>query len=135
MQRLGDVGDTIVEVLIVIAVVGLILAGAFVSSNRSTQVTRTAQERGEALKVAETQLERIKIAKATGAPTLATSGTFCFDISGAYFASTTCSISPLGLEYRATVTAVSLNRYSVRVEWDALAGASTNKVQLDYNVE
>ena len=53
-------GDTMVEVLIAIAVVSLILGGAYVTTNRSLQATRAAQERSTALKLAESQIERLK---------------------------------------------------------------------------
>lgn len=53
-------GDTIVEVLIAIAVISLILGGAYVTTNRSLQATRAAQERAVALKLAESQIERVK---------------------------------------------------------------------------
>lgn len=53
-------GDTMVEVLIAIAVVSLILGGAYVTTNKSLQATRAAQERSIALKLAESQLERVK---------------------------------------------------------------------------
>ena len=53
-------GDTLVEVLIAIAVVSLILGGAYVTTNRSLYATRAAQERGNALKLAESQIEQLK---------------------------------------------------------------------------
>lgn len=53
-------GDTLVEVLVAIAVVTLVLSGAYVVTNRSVQETRSAQERGNALKNAESQLEQLK---------------------------------------------------------------------------
>lgn len=53
-------GDTMVEVLIAIAVVSLILGGAYVTTNKSLQATRAAQERSVALKLAESQIERLK---------------------------------------------------------------------------
>lgn len=59
-RPLNQRGDTIVEVLISIAVVSMILGGAFVLTNRSLQATRSAQERGNAMKVIEAQLESIK---------------------------------------------------------------------------
>jgi type II secretory pathway pseudopilin PulG len=59
-QLLNQRGDTIVEVLISIAVVSMILGGAFVLTNRSLQATRGAQERGNAMKVIEAQLESVK---------------------------------------------------------------------------
>ncbi len=60
MNKLRFRGDTIIEVLISITVVSVILGGAYASSNRSLSATRQAQERGESLKLAEAQLERLK---------------------------------------------------------------------------
>ncbi len=67
-------GDTMVEVLISIAVVSLILSGAYVTTNRSLQATRGAQERAIALKLAESQIERIKGLMATPAGAAALQG-------------------------------------------------------------
>ena len=53
-------GDTIVEVLLAMAVVGLVLGVAYGITNRSVAIGRSAQERSEALKLAETQLELLK---------------------------------------------------------------------------
>lgn len=53
-------GDTIVEVLIAIAVISLILGGAYVTTNTSLRATRSAQERGNALKLVESQVEQLK---------------------------------------------------------------------------
>ena len=60
MKTLSQAGDTIVEVLIAIAVTSMVLTGAFVSTRQSTLGTRKSQERVEALKVAEEQLERLR---------------------------------------------------------------------------
>lgn len=57
---LRERGDTIVEVLIAIAVVSLILGGAYVTTNKSLLATRAAEERGNALKLAESQVEQLK---------------------------------------------------------------------------
>lgn len=53
-------GDTILEVLIVMAVLSLVLTVSLAITNRSTQGNRQAQERGEAFKRAESQLELLK---------------------------------------------------------------------------
>lgn len=53
-------GDTIVEVLVALAIIGMVLAAAYTTANRSIQITRQSQERTEAVKVAENQLEVIK---------------------------------------------------------------------------
>jgi prepilin-type N-terminal cleavage/methylation domain-containing protein len=75
-------GDTIVEVLIAIAVISLVLGGAYVTTNRSLQATRAAQERSIALKLAESQLERIKGLAASDPPALfGAPSPFCIDSS------------------------------------------------------
>lgn len=50
-------GDTIVEVLLAMSVVGIVLGAAFGIANRSIALGQDAQERTEALKIAESQLE------------------------------------------------------------------------------
>lgn len=53
-------GDTIVEVLLAVAALSLVLTASYVLANRSSQGIRQAQERSEALKHTETQLEWLK---------------------------------------------------------------------------
>ncbi len=53
-------GDTIIEVMLAMVVVGMVLGVSYGIANRSVIVGRDAQERTEALKHAETQLELIK---------------------------------------------------------------------------
>jgi type II secretory pathway pseudopilin PulG len=55
-------GDTIVEVLIAMAVLGLVLTSAFAISNRSYATGISARERSEALEIAESQLELLRVA-------------------------------------------------------------------------
>lgn len=125
-------GDTIVEVLIAIAVVSLVLAGAFVSSNRSLKATRTAQERGEALKLAESQVEQIKLAADN--KTLDVFGVSNFCIGASPYTSPPCT-SSAGVAYKTTVIHTSGSHdFVVQVTWDALAGG-TNNVELDYRAQ
>lgn len=53
-------GDTIIEVLFAMSIVGIVLGSAFGMMNLATKTGRSAQERTEALKVAESQLELLK---------------------------------------------------------------------------
>src|SRR5262245_14367511 len=78
-------GDTIVEVLIAIAVAGVVLAGAYVTSNRSLAATRAAQERSNALKLAEAQMEKIKsLAISNPTALFAVSSAFCVSQTAPY---------------------------------------------------
>ncbi len=74
-------GDTIVEVLIAMAVIGIMLGAAFGIANRSLATGRAAQERTEALKIAETQLELLKAYSKAGISFPDFSGTddFCIN--------------------------------------------------------
>jgi prepilin-type N-terminal cleavage/methylation domain-containing protein len=54
-------GDTIVEVMIALAIIGSVIAMAYATTTRSLRVGRQAQERGEALKLVEGQIEALKI--------------------------------------------------------------------------
>jgi len=60
LAKLTQRGDTIVEVLISIALISLVLTSAYVTTHRSSQGIRDSQEHAEALKLVEAQLEQIR---------------------------------------------------------------------------
>ncbi len=76
-QKRKSAGDTIVEVLIAIAVISFVLAGAYSISIRSTGGVRDAQEHSEALKVASTQVEWLR-----GHNGLPNDGSTCYNQGG-----------------------------------------------------
>ena len=53
-------GDTIVEVMLALAILGLVLGGAYIVTNQSTLNERRAQERNIALQLAQGQIESMK---------------------------------------------------------------------------
>lgn len=53
-------GDTIIEVLIAVMVVGLAITISYAIANRSLRISRRAQERSEATKLAAGQIEQLK---------------------------------------------------------------------------
>lgn len=59
-RRLTQLGDTIVEVLICMAIAGLALGLAYGTTRRSLNQIREAEERQEAVKLAEEQIERLQ---------------------------------------------------------------------------
>src|SRR6056297_1097853 len=73
-------GDTIIEVMLAMSVIALVLGSSYAIANRSTRIGREAQERTEALKEVETQVERLKtVASLNGNPLVdfPTEGAFC----------------------------------------------------------
>jgi type II secretory pathway pseudopilin PulG len=79
-------GDTIVEVLIAIVILSLILTGAYVTSNDSLRNIRDAQERIQALGIAQSQAEDLRaesndvfIPSGNNLSYLSPPTSFCFD--------------------------------------------------------
>ena len=60
LKRLSQTGDTIVEVLVAIAVAGAVLGGAYSLINANVKSNQLAQERSNAVKIAESQVERLR---------------------------------------------------------------------------
>lgn len=78
--RSNQRGDTIMEVLISVAVLSLVLTSSFALANRSTQGNRQAAERSEALKIAQAEMEKLKLYLSTPDATLPAAGSyFCMN--------------------------------------------------------
>lgn len=58
--KLKNRGDTIIEVLLALSVLGTIIGGGYSVATRSLNGVRISQERSEATKIAEGQLEALK---------------------------------------------------------------------------
>jgi hypothetical protein len=71
--------------LICMAVISLVLGGAYVTSRRSQIAVRDSQEHGEALKLLESQIEQLRsdAANATTSSDIFQSGQFCMSQQGA----------------------------------------------------
>lgn len=72
-------GDTIIEVMIAMAIIGLVISMSYATAQRSLKTGQAAQERIEALKVAESQVETLKAMRTlTTVPTIFTApDSFC----------------------------------------------------------
>lgn len=147
-KRLGrECGDTMVEVLIAIAVVSLILGGAYVTTNRSLLATRAAQERSIALKLAEGQLEQLKGIASDPARTKLIFGTtapdpFCISPTGDPVSTTpitNCQFGPGGGPAMAEpIFSISIDRtgssFVLDETWSDVTGQVTDRLQLRYRV-
>lgn len=71
-------GDTIMEVLIAVAVLSLVLSAAFALANQSSQANTQAGERSESAKITESQIEQLKsFIGESAAPVIPADGYFC----------------------------------------------------------
>lgn len=135
-------GDTMVEVLIAIAVVALVLGGAYVTTNRSLQATRAAEERAVALKLAESQIERVKglLAADPGSVTGATSP-FCVSSASNLpvpASDADCAVGangdPSSAEpvYHLSIAKPTANDFVLTVQWFNVSGQGQDSLQLRY---
>jgi type II secretory pathway pseudopilin PulG len=140
--RLNNRGDTIVEVLIAIAVVSAVLGGAFAASRRSLLGARTSQERGEAVKFVEGQLESLKSAlddRSRASTIFALAGSFCLDDSLDVVTdinNAACRKGPDG-RYRLAVTSVAIpdttgKEFRASATWDKIGGGPQERVEIVY---
>lgn len=152
-------GDTIVEVLVAMAVVGVILAGAFVTINRNIRNVRGAQERGEALQSLQGQLEGLRSAT-TSVQGLAVGTAFCMnsatppapitgftggipanqDADGFGEYPSGCNINTNEPIYHISIvktshdTSSNTDVYILRIRWLAVDFAGNDEVELEYKI-
>jgi Tfp pilus assembly protein PilV len=140
-------GDTIVEVLISITVVSLILGSAYVTTNKSLQSTRASQERSNALKLAESQVEQLKGAvanAATSATVMGAIGPFCIYANAGTLNVVTlpdinCVVSTSGVatntepKFNVSITR-SGNDFTIKDTWNNINGKSVDQVTIKYRV-
>jgi Tfp pilus assembly protein PilV len=114
-------GDTIVEVLISIVILALVLSGAYHTANASLNNVTDAQERTQALDVAQNQVEdlRANASLAAFAPYTVLNKVFCFDSTN-----TATTYDPL--ENPITGPCVIQSRYTVKITTTATPSAPSN---------
>lgn len=142
-------GDTLVEVMIAIVIVSTVLGGAYVVSNHSLQATRSAQERSNALKLGEAQIEQLKSLIATDSTQIygATvpikfclgsdaTGTHVYDVSVAA-QKLKCTVDSTGAAtasqpaYTLLITRTG-NDFKLLENWEDVSGRFINSLQLNY---
>ena len=151
MKLFERAGDTIVEVMMSIAVVGAVLGAAYVAVNRAAQNNQQAAEHAEALGYAQAQVEQIaNVVNGTTPGTLYSTSTtlHCFnpngsgvlyDIAGTTLTATSAYPSQcnkglgaagffsVGFQY---VPATSV--FKVSVFWPSATGSGVDQVTLEY---
>ena len=141
---LSERGDTLVEVMLSIAVVGMVIGLSYSTANRAVKTGRAAQEQTEALKLAQTQLERLKSVAESAPASVFTSGVYCIDAglvvvpassTAAYTAR--CKGQGGGQLYEQSLqyVAASNDTFTARVTWvPATTIAATNTVSVSYRL-
>lgn len=151
LSALSQKGDTIVEVLIAMAIAALVLGSSYAVANRSMANTRQAQEHSEATEIANEQVEAIATLSAAGNTDMSNNTPVynCIAVVGvslqvvaqnavsnprgdtSNYSSQCVRTSAAG--YRTAFRYIALTRsYEVIVTWDAVATGEQNSVIMTY---
>lgn len=124
MKKLTGNGETIVEVLLAVALVGGALTGAYYLLNRSYRQSQAAVERVAATKAAESRVEILRTVSPSILNALSNGHIFCLTSAGS-IALTTDSSCIIDGKYTVTITK-GLPVYSIKAEWNGLLAPKEN---------
>jgi type II secretory pathway pseudopilin PulG len=151
-SRLNSAGDTIVEVLIVLAILSLAFSISSATANKGLSQSRNAEEHAQALGILKSQLEQLRTA-ITQNTTLPASGPFCMTSSNS-----TQSFSPpysavvgnaqgdtlqtppypalctQDVYYSSIVLLPTSDTYELRVRWDGVGGLGRQQELMVYRI-
>lgn len=137
-------GDTIVEVLISMAVLGGALGISYTVANNTLNQSRDAQERTQVVNLLDAQLEQLRaIASLPNTPVFTFTGAACFDSSGAMhsvpnvsnFATYPSACVQGYYHYYITRTSTGgADTYTATCKWDNVMGTGRDNVQIVYRM-
>lgn len=151
-------GDTILEVLISVAVLSLILGVSFTLANRSSLANQQAAERVEAYNYAQAHMELLKDYIATTSNALPAPGQkFCFTYNPLYANQVTgtqpvTGVANIEINYNGAQNSckrgtgnryvtimergsgVNANLYTVHVRWDSITGNGTDRIDMIHKI-
>lgn len=131
-------GDTIVEVLIAISIVSLVLTSAYIVTNKNAQTMRTIQERTQAQKLVERQIEFLRASSTVPTTEFCFAddqGTITSDVSQCYFSQegeSSTDTTELRYHVSAKPNTPSPHTYKVTATWDKLGGGTGNVTMYYY---
>lgn len=153
LRRYNQKGDTIVEVMIVLAILGLALSIAYTTANRSLANARQAQESSEATTILQSQVEGLRILASTDT-TLLDGNSFCVNTNTSPVSKEPDITQPAcrgpNSEYNLTVSIkyckttpvadIDCNSFDLRQDgtfllkasWDNVRGDGTDTVRFTY---
>jgi type II secretory pathway pseudopilin PulG len=143
LRRLSMRGDTIVEVMIVLAVLGLAIGISYATANRSLLNARQAQENSQATELVRSQLEQLRSMSANTNATdtahyIYVSQPFCIAANGqvTLLPSASCNLGEAS-RYKVSINwggAASNDAFTVTATWDDVLGQGSDTVTLVYGV-
>ncbi|MFO0781874.1 MAG: type II secretion system protein [Candidatus Saccharimonadales bacterium] len=141
IKKLASRGDTIVEVMIVLAVLGMAISICYATANRSLTDSRQAQENSEASEIAISQIEQLRahggLDHSDANSPYSGASEFCYkdddgarsnDVSGL-----DCKRDLYNFRVQRTGSP-SDNGFTVTVSWDNVRGDGQDTVTMKYRL-
>ena len=135
-------GDTIVEVMIVLAVLGFAISIAYATANRSLLNARQAQENSQATEIVQSQFENLRTLT-TASPSIFRLAPFCLNASGLpiVYSPVTCVYAPnplytLQISFSGTVSPDpnAGGTFTVVATWPDVEGQGNDTVRTSYRL-
>lgn len=138
----NHLGDTIVEVMIVLTVLGLAISITYADANSSLLDIRQAEEHAQAIEVAQSQLEILRTLIAPGSPNIFIAGPYCLVFSGSGYTPQTGGVcSTVQSPYTIAIQDQSVSNptlpsdtFIIVVTWPDVKGQGTDAVTLNYKL-
>lgn len=135
-------GDTLVEVMIVLAVLGLAIGISYATANRSLLQAREAQENSQAVHRLEQQVELIRSLAPVVAPPVNkdifhsswASTPFCVDLATTTLVVDTNPACRLDTFYNISITRAADDTFSLTAVWANVQGEGNDAVTLSYRL-
>lgn len=134
--KLRNRGDTIIEVMIVLAVLGLAIGIAYATANRSLLNARQAQENAQATALAQSQVEALRPLADSTTQNIFQSGPYCISQNPPYTVQTgsNCSRGTIPYTIAITYTSSPTDTFTVKVNWPGVMGEGDDTVTLVYRL-
>jgi len=145
-SRLDGFGDTIVEVMIVLAVLAMALSVSYATADRSLLNIRQAQENQQATELAQGQIEELRTLTSPASPiNIFTPGGYCLSSTAPYTKLPSCGFNYGGQSaplisalytLKTTYTAINATggTFTVTATWPDVQGQGTDSIQLVYRL-
>ena len=138
-RPLNTFGDTIVEVMVVLAILGMALGVSYATANRSLLDARQAQENSQATELVQAQIEALRtLSSATAVPNIFDTTTYCLSTTVPYTKTANClnGFYTITISYSGPVSP-SPNiggTFTVLAKWDDVEGQGKDTVTLLYRL-
>ena len=146
LKQAGQAGDTIVEVMVVLAILGLAISISYATANRSLLNTRQAQESSQATELVQSQIEALRtLTGASDTPNIFQAGPYCLvpispaPVTGPFYTLQPGGCSIPSVPYQITVNWVNNppaqpDTFTITARWADVTGQGNDTLTTIYRL-